>query len=115
MDLDNVIKHIDLAVENIELIEKNIIKFKNDLLALKEDFEYEKNINPDFPIGTKVKVICKCQDFHFFNGETGVIEGSQNDYLGLIVRFDKPLEFDTHTGKGVKETFNFGPDDLKKI
>jgi len=75
------------------------------------------HINPavweQFPVGTRVIVRCAAQDHSFFRGdETGVIEKNKMHYLGLIVRFDKPLRYqDGH----IVETFNFEPDDLEIV
>lgn len=67
------------------------------------------NTYKQFPVGTKVQVICVAQDFTFFSGkETGKVIKNTGDYLGIIVEFDHILK------AGTKEhrTFNFDPDDL---
>ncbi len=67
------------------------------------------NTFDDFPIGTKVKVITKCEDFTFFYGETGKVIRNSGQYLGICVRFDKPRHFkDGH----VQTAFNFNPSSL---
>ena len=63
----------------------------------------------DFPVGTHVKVICVCQDHHFFWGETGTVIKNTGSYLGICVKFDEPRQF---TDGSVQETFGFNPDDL---
>jgi hypothetical protein len=70
------------------------------------------NITSEFTIGTKVKVITPCQDFHFFYGETGEVVENKNCYLGIIVKFDKPRHFENGM---IQKTFNFEPNDLIKI
>jgi hypothetical protein len=78
----------------------------------KDKYNTRNNKFSDFPIGTKVKVICAGQDMHFFYGETGVIIKNSGQYLGIIVQFDKPRYFKN----GAKqESFNFAPDDLIKM
>ena len=67
------------------------------------------NIYSNFPIGTKVKVITPCQDFHFFYGETGKVIKNTGGYLSIIVEFDIPRKFEDGM---VQETFNFNPEDL---
>ena len=45
----------------------------------------ENNTYDDFPIGTPVKIICACQDFHFFYGETGRVIRNEATYLSIIL------------------------------
>lgn len=66
----------------------------------------------DFNVGTRVKVTVPCVDFHFFNGETGMVIKNSGRYLGIIVQFDKPRKFEDGS---VQETFNFNPKDLLPI
>ncbi|MFA5695953.1 MAG: hypothetical protein WC917_00610 [Bacilli bacterium] len=67
-----------------------------------------------FPVGTKVKVITIWQDFSYFIGnETGiVIKNHKNIRLGIIVKFDYPVEYTDGT---TLNEFNFEPTDLIKI
>lgn len=60
-----------------------------------------------FPVGTPVRIACKCQDFSFFFGETGRVIENKYCYLGIIVEYvDKD---------GDLRTFNFNPSDLEII
>ncbi len=69
----------------------------------------EDNTYDDFPIGSHVKIICCCQDHHFFYGETGKVVRNSGEYLGISVEYDEPR----HYKNGVIETsFNFVPSDL---
>lgn len=64
----------------------------------------------DFPVGTKVKIICKAQDSYFFKGdETGIVTKNTGRYLGIIVKFDKPRHFEHGY---IQKDFNFEPNDL---
>lgn len=65
-----------------------------------------------FPIGTRVRVITPCQDFHFFYDETGVVTKNTGGYLGIIVTFDEERKF---TNGDVQTCFGFEPDDLLSI
>ena len=49
----------------------------------KELYGTEDNTYNDFPVGTPVKIICACQDFHFFYGETGKVISNRGEYLAL--------------------------------
>lgn len=65
-----------------------------------------KNTYKQFPVGTRVQVICVAQDFAFFNGEeTGTVTKNTGDYLGIIVTFDKKYA-------KYRPNFNFEPKDL---
>jgi hypothetical protein len=76
----------------------------------KEKYNTKGNTFDMFPIGTKVQVITKCQDFNFFSGtETGTVIGNKYRYLAISVKFDKPKHF---KGGDVQESFGFNPDDL---
>lgn len=68
------------------------------------------NTFKDFPIGTRVMVICICQDFMFFEGnETGKVIRNSGDYLGIIVEFDEPRKFNNNY---LQKEWNFSPTDL---
>ena len=62
-----------------------------------------------FPVGTKVKVICSCQDFYFFYGETGEVIRNSGEHMGIIVKFDEPRHFEDGY---IQYEFNFMPEDL---
>lgn len=66
----------------------------------------------DFKIGTYVEVVTPSQDFHFFYNEKGKVIINSHKYLGIIVEFDKPREFEDGT---IQTKFNFNPEDLKII
>lgn len=71
------------------------------------------NTHDIFPVGTKVKVICACQDFCFFWPEkenlVGTVIRNSMRYIGIIVQWDEPRCYED--GRVQKE-FNFAPDDL---
>jgi len=46
-------------------------------------YNTDENTYEDFPEGTPVKIITKCQDFHFFYGETGVVIRNKGTYLSI--------------------------------
>jgi len=72
----------------------------------------------DFPVGTKVKIVCLCRDFYFFYGETGVVTQSSDKYLGIVVTFDEPRHFESTVGSPtgyVQYQFGFKPEDLVVI
>lgn len=87
----------------------------------------------DFPVGTRVRVVCRGQDFMFFRGtETGKVVRNGDRYLSIEVRFDEPIYVGgpDPTPKGFKtwsverrnlwleshcrrmDEFNFEPSDL---
>lgn len=78
----------------------------------------------DFPVGTRVKIICDYQDFSFWYGETGVVtenkgygkgvtdKGFGVCYLGINVKFDKPRHF---IDGYIETDFNFNPTDLEPL
>ena len=66
----------------------------------------------NFLPGTHVKVISKTVDFYFFYGETGTVISNNGEYLGCIVKFDVPREFEDGY---IQETFDFNEKDLEKI
>ena len=76
--------------------------------------KYHTNNNSydDFPVGTRVKIITPCQDFHFFYGEEGIVVDNKKEYLGIEVRYDKPRHYEDGT---IETGFNFNPKDLWKI
>lgn len=70
----------------------------------------------DYSVGDRVKVVCLCQDFYFFNPETqntkGTVIRNSGSGIGIIVKWDEPREYeDGH----IQEEFNFGPEDLIKL
>ena len=73
-------------------------------------YNTKKNTYEMFLIGTRVQVITLGQDSYFFDGtETGVVIENTGQYLGIIVQFDTPREFeDGH----IQTHFNFLPSDL---
>lgn len=70
------------------------------------------NTYEDFPIGSKVKIICSCQDFNFFFKETGEVVDNKGQYLGITVKFDTPRHFKDGS---IQTEFNFEPSDLTII
>ena len=72
-----------------------------------------KNKHRHFPIGTRVMVVCHCQDFYFFRGnELGTVIRNGGNYLSIIVEFDKPRHFENGH---IQKSFNFEPQDLLKL
>lgn len=70
------------------------------------------NTFEDFPVGTRVQVMCVSQDFHFFDGnELGLVVVNHGRYLGIVVQFDKPR----HYKSSIQKTFCFNPEDLRRI
>ena len=67
------------------------------------------NTYDDFPIGTKVKIITRCEDFMFFYGETGKVIRNNGQYLGICVEFNKPRYFED---RQMQTGFNFNPQSL---
>ena len=64
-----------------------------------------------FPIGTRVRVVVEFQDMYFFRGnETGTVIRNTGDYMGVIVKFDKPRYFEDDY---IQYDFNFNPVDLE--
>lgn len=92
-------------------------------------YDYPLGPNPeakysDFPLGSKVKVVCDMQDFHCFYGETGKV--IKNDKRDIIVEFDTPRKlignerdvFGERCWRSnifLQKTFNFKPSDLEKL
>lgn len=66
----------------------------------------------DFPVGSKVQVVCLGQDYNFFYNETGVVIKNSGEYLGIIVKFDDPRKFSDGT---VQVDFGFKPEDLIRL
>jgi len=85
---------------------KSIFDIQEDNVKI---YGTEDNTYEDFPVGTHVKIICSCQDFHFFFGETGKVIKNGNRYLSIIVEYDKPRHY---VGGAIEKTFNFEPRDL---
>lgn len=78
--------------------------------AEKDRYNTKENTFDMFPVGTKVQVITRGQDFNFFSGtETGIVIENKYRYLTISVRFDKPRHFE---GGYIQESFGFNPDDL---
>jgi len=76
----------------------------------KKQWNTKNNKYEDFPVGARVKIICVCQDFNFFEGnEDGVVTKNTGEYLGIVVKFDEPRHFE---GGHIQYDFNFKPDDL---
>lgn len=76
----------------------------------KELYKTVGQIKADFKRGDRVKVIVPCQDFHFFNGETGKVVAIEPDsYLCIKVKFDKERHYEN--GMILKD-FHFEPEDL---
>ena len=57
----------------------------------------------DYQIGDRVKIVCACQDFRFFNGQAGIVIKNTGKYLGLIVAINE------------HDSWGFNPEDLKLI
>jgi hypothetical protein len=86
---------------------KSVYDLNEEARAKYKTFDNTYN---DFPVGTRVKVICICQDHYFFKGnETGIVIKNNHNYLGIIIKFDKPRHFE---GGYVQKEFNFSPKDL---
>lgn len=91
---------------NLEKKQKSMADVNREI---KKRYEVTNQKAKDLKIGDHVKVIVDCQDFHFFNGETGIIIDIQDRYLGIKVKFDKPRAYKCGW---VLYDFNFNPDDL---
>lgn len=72
-------------------------------------------VHADFPVGTRVKVVCLHQDCYFFNPDTqntnGTVIRNSGSHIGIIVKWDISRRYESH----VQEEFNFGPKDLIKL
>ena len=77
--------------------------------AKKKQYKTLKNTYDMFPVGSRVQVICQCQDFYFFYDETGKVTKNSGKYLGINVQFDEPRHFQDGS---IQTDFNFAPDDL---
>jgi hypothetical protein len=81
----------------------------------------KKAKHSDFPIGSKVKIVAVCRDFHFWYGETGTVIENKGvgSYIGITVKLDKPRVYEAGSWpddkEQVMETFNFEPEDLRLI
>ena len=73
------------------------------------------NTHDMFHIGSKVRVICACQDNYFFDCETqntkGTVIKNSGVGLGIIVEWDEPRRYE---GGYVQTKFNFEPTDMIK-
>ena len=71
------------------------------------------NTHDMFPIGSKVRVICLCQDMYFFNPDTqntyGTVIRNGGRYLSIIVQWDEPRHYE---GGYIQTEFNFDPKDM---
>lgn len=89
---------------------KSVMDINNEWKA---KYHTTNNTYDMFPVGTKVKVICVCQDFTFFFPETepltGIVVKNTGKYLGICVRWD---EIRRYEGGYNQRTFNFMPDDM---
>jgi len=63
-------------------------------IELKAKYKTKNNTYAMFPVGTKVKVICCCQDMTLFKNEpiAEVIKNSES-YLGIRIKFEDGWEF----------------------
>ena len=80
------------------------IRRENEIIYGTKDNTFD-----DFPIAIRVKVVCPCEDFTFFNGETGVVTQNTGDYLGIAVKFDNPPHY---RDGSVLTGFSFNPKSL---
>jgi len=79
-------------------------------LNQKKKYDTLDNTYEMFSVGTRVRVICLCQDHCFFSGnQTGTVISNENRYLSIIVQFDEPIIFKDNTQV---TQYNFDPDDL---
>lgn len=88
-------------------------------LNQKRKYKTLDNTKDTFPIGTRVRVICVCQDFHFFNPEKqntyGTVIGNDNiSYTSIKVKWEVPRIYADGNGndKYIQEHFYFSPSDL---
>lgn len=67
----------------------------------------------DFKVDAKVKIISSCVDFRFFRkGQTGTVIRNSGKYLGIRIKFDKPMEYeDGH----ILNAWGFNPTDLELL
>ena len=68
----------------------------------------------NFKIGDRVRVTSRMVDFHFYNGDTGVIirKPIKESYLSIIVKFDEERVYkDGH----IEKQWNFNTEDLEKL
>lgn len=69
----------------------------------------------DFPLGTRVRIMCDGRDFVCFlaGQETGTVIDNTGGYLGIMVRLDRPhRERHDRQRVFVREQHNFQPIDL---
>lgn len=69
-----------------------------------------KEVWDKFKPGTRVIVRCPAQDGYLFFNETGVVEATTYQYLGIRVRFTPPRRF---SDGFVQTHFCFNPSDLE--
>jgi len=99
---------------------EKVSKAKNKSLAdhnreRKIKYETIGQTNNDFYVGQKVKIITAHQDFHFFDGETGVVSKiDDSKYLSIHVVFDEPRVYSGNNGEKdwIMDKFSFDPEDL---
>jgi len=88
---------------------KSVTEINNER---KRQFKTYNNTVDMFTPGTRVRVICVCQDFQFFNCYTqntyGVVDRIGTSGM-IIVKWDEPRHYDNGT---IQYEFNFNPDDL---
>lgn len=85
---------------------------------LNDERRNKKAKHSDFPVGTAVKIVTVCRDFHFWYGETGIVTENKGggSYLGIRVKLDEPRVYEGNeftSGEWTLETFNFNPEDLR--
>ncbi len=86
----------------------------------KERYKTTKQTCADFKMKNHVRVICLCQDFYYWNGQTGHVVKIRPDFIyPITIKFDHPINIEWEDGSVyLMQTFNFNPDDLvtfKKI
>ena len=72
----------------------------------------------DFPVGTRVRIMCSGRDFIFFSPgrETGTVIKNTGDYLGIVVHLAHPRVEDYGDPElYVRTKHNFHPTDLLPI
>ena len=88
---------------------KSIFELNKDI---RKRYNTENNSYETFPVSQRVKIICKCQDFHFFNGDLGKVIKNSGGYLGISVEFDTPRKY---SDGSVMTSFGFNPKDLIRL
>lgn len=87
---------------------------------LNEERRNKNAKHSDFPVGTAVKIVTVCRDFHFWYGETGIVTENKGggSYLGITVKLDEPRVYDGNEFTGGDWTlteFHFQPEDLRVL